>query len=213
MLFPAAPPQLTLALEKIHAVDQAVLRTVVIRAPETQQIGVLIDRYASVQSAQALRRFDVEDQQSAGTDKETETTEHLVQILRREVVDAVERAYGRVDRTVEIQLLRALTQEKRRGGEVRGFFARFHQHFLRTVHGDHLISAARELRRQRSRPAAEVEQKAELAAVAREFRLVIIRKAAVGNVARQRVIPRRKRPVAVHVFSSPSSARREKAIS
>ena len=117
MLLAAAPPQLALALKKVHAVDEAVLVPVIVRAPEAEQIFVLVHKDASVKLAQAFGRLDVEDQQPAGPNEKVETTEDLAEILGREIVDPVERADGRVHRAVEVELLRALTDEKRRGRE------------------------------------------------------------------------------------------------
>ena len=180
-------------------------RRVKLRPPETQDIVRLVDECAAVERAERNRVADVQDQHPARTHEQVQPVQHLRQLLRRQVVDAVERAVGRVDRAVKVELGRLLTQQQRRDGvrrQLRIVCLRLHEHIGRAVGRDHLIAARGHEARERARAAAKIQQGMALAAPLLETLLIEVRKRGIIHVAGQRIVPRGKGAIGAHACSS-----------
>ena len=121
--------------------------------------------------------------------------EYAAELIGGDVVYSVERAVGRVHRTVKIKLAGILTQIQRHDLRVRSFAGGLHEHIRRSIDSDHFVSAVRHERGERAGAAAEIEKRFKLAAVNAELCLVEVCKLAVGDIAGERVVPKRQRPV------------------
>ena len=111
------------------------------------------------------------------------------ELIRRDIIYPVKRAVGRVHRAVKIELGCVLTEVQRHYLGVKCFAGGLHEHIGRGVYRDHLVAAARHERRERSRAAAKVEKRFELASVGVKQGLVKIGKVTVGDIARKRIVP------------------------
>ena len=71
--------------------------------------------------------------------------EMVRQQLRRDIIHPVQRADGGVHCTVQIQLLGALTEKKRRNDSAAGLGLRLRQHLDGLIRRDHFVAAPRQL--------------------------------------------------------------------
>ena len=76
-----------------------------LRPPEAQDIVRLVDECAAVERAERRRVADVQNEHSARAHEQVQPVQHLRQLLRRQIVKPVERAVGRVDRAVKVEII------------------------------------------------------------------------------------------------------------
>ena len=205
VLLRRARPEFPRAREQIHAVVHGLGRRVKLRPPEAQDIVRLVDERAAVERAERRRIADVQNEHPARTHKQVQPVQHLRQLLRRQVVDPVERAVGRVDRAVEIELRRLLAQQQRLHrvrGQIGIVRLRLHEHIGRAVGCDHLIPARGHQARERAGAAAKIQQGMALAAPLLETLLIKVRERGIIHIAGQRIVPCGKGAVSAHACSS-----------
>ena len=153
----AAAPSAAAALKNIHIVGTQ--PTLIFGAPHAVGVLRLIEEHLPVEGLQLLHCVDVEYQQSAGRDEQPQPIEGAAHILGIcQVIEAVKAADGGIHRTVEIQFLHLLLQEKRRNTLHRAHLTHgLHEHLLAGVHSDHLIAAACEDPRHSARTAGKIQ--------------------------------------------------------
>ena len=205
LLLLAAVGSVLCAAENVHAVAQLVFHD--LRAPETERIVLLVHKALPVKRAHMPRREEVKAERTARREEQMQPPEHLRERFGAHVVHAVERAYRGVHGVVQVQLLRPLAEKHRRNGAPRKaaeLLLEHREHFRRGVHADHFVSVLRQQQRERTRPAAEIQNRMNGPAAVGKGRFIPCLQRFVRHVSGQRVVPRRERSIALAHFSSAS---------
>ena len=202
------------AAENVHAVAQLVFHD--LRAPETERIVLLVHEALPVERAHVPRREEVKAERAARREEQMQPPEHLRERFGPHVVHAVKRAYRGIHGVVKIEFLRLLAEEHRRNDALRKLaelLLEHREHFRRGVHADHLVPAFGQQQRERTRAAAEIQNRMNGPAAVGKGRFIPCLQRFIRHVSGQRVIPRRERSIALAHFSSASfcSCRRRNA--
>ena len=193
------------AAENVHAVAQLVFHD--LRAPETERIVLLVHEALPVERAHMPRREKVKAERTARREKQMQPPEHLRKRFGPHVVHAVERAYRGVHGVIKIEFLRPLAEKHRRNDALRQLaelLLEHREHFLRGVHADHLVPVFGQKQRERTRAAAEIQNRMNGPAAVGKGRFIPCLQRFVRHVSGQRIIARGERSIALAHFSSAS---------